>query len=513
MLNKTKSNILPMLDTLGDALGQYFTDSTNELLEGIMEFVDVITAHVGVESMDVFMLSEALKGSMRSQEYDEIENHYIEFCETIASLPVQYKVVFLPYYDNTWDSLASVYEAFAADPLFVTEIVIIPINRNTPIGFEHVYNDYLTPQGIPNTHYDNYSFEVDQPDIVFYNQPYDGVNYPKFQSKNIRPHVGLMVYVPYAIYRHEYIPPDRMSEYNQREGELPGHDNADIIVAQGNSFYNQFSTTTRNGHKMVDLGNPKTDSIWNNTMKDEWMRYPEWESVLNGKKVFLLNTHYSSFFNTPVPLNATASTSSWLTYLLNHIANDDDLVLIWRPHPQMYMMLESMVGDGKILFDDSMSIAESCNRIIIDRTPSVVSAFMYCDAIISEHSSIISEAICLNKPVFLVGVDYREYRPDTSDYYKPEYQAILSQATAINPNELLLHSAIPTCGISAPLIEGESLDEMMYRKPIFDFINHVKNNIDPKADSRHEYRRQLLSNLDGKCGSAIHTYVKNMLTT
>ncbi len=95
--------------------------------------------------------------------------------------------------------MKSVYEMFSNDPLFETEVVIIPIMRNTNVGVKFIWEDYLTPSGTPNTHYDIYSFEEDMPDIVFYNQPYDGVNIPKFQSQNIRKYTDCMVYIPYGL--------------------------------------------------------------------------------------------------------------------------------------------------------------------------------------------------------------------------------------------------------------------------------------------------------------------------
>ena len=511
MLNRIKSLILQMLETLGEAFSQYLAAPSDAFYDDICTFIDAILSEIDVEHSEIHECSTVLAASLRSLNQKSLEESFQSFCGMILSLPIQYKVVFFPYYDNTWDSLESVYEAFAADPMFQTEIVIIPIQRNTPSGMTHVYNDYLTPMGIPNTPYHYYDIKTDLPDIVFYNQPYDGNNYQQFFSHYLKQYAGMMVYVPYAMYLHEFIRSNYKADNEKMWGNLPGHNSADIIIAQGESFCNAFARPTNNGSKMIALGNPKSDFLWKRANNGDWVRNSQWEELIRGKKTFLLNTHYSSILHQPMWFNETASTSSWLLFLLETIIADDELALIWRPHPQTFLMMDSLSGNNKALFDECLKIADSCDRIIVDKTPSVVSAFMYCDAVISENSSIISEAVSLNKPVFLVGVDHREYQVDSANYYKADYQGILDTTGIIDMDNLYMHNALPCCGLRTPLQEGESIDEHMYRIPIMNFINDIKNNLDPKSELRELYRRQLLSNLDGKCGSSILEYVKSLL--
>ena len=511
MLNKVKSSILPMLDTLGDAIGQYFSDPLENLLDDISQFTDVITAHVGEESVDVFLLSEALKQSLDNMDTDAIEQYYIDFCEAIVAIPIQFKVIFLPYYDDTWYSLESIYEAFLSDPQFVTEIIIIPIQRNTPSGVEHIYSNYLTPQGIPNTYYDDYDFSIDLPDIVFFNQPYDGVSYPKFQSKNIRPYAGMMVYVPYAMYLHEHVPVDKRIEHRNTWMELPGHNNADLIIAQGDSFVKSFTGTTRNGRKMVNLGSPIIDVLLNRANDGNWERHPEWEVIIEQRKTILLSTNYLSFFLGPPWYNETAPLFTWLLFLLESILVDEDLAIIWRPHPQTHLMANAMIGEHKAVYQECLRIADICDRIIIDWTSSAISAYMYCDAVISENSSTIAEAIGLGKPVFLVGMDYREYQSNTDNYYKAEYQNVLDNTRKQDSTELLLQQAIPSCGIRTPLKIGDTWEEQVYQLPIATFINDMKSNIDLYSDTRQAYYQQLVSNIDGTSGESILKYIKGLI--
>ena len=509
MLNKIKKQIIPMLDTLGEAL-KYYTESPSEsMFENICFFLDSISIEIVSEDVEIVLLSDNIKSSLDTLDLEQIYYDYQKYCESIEDIPVQYKVVFLPYYENTWDSLESVYEVFSADPMFITEIVIIPILRNTPTGFIHIYHDYLTPMGISNTHYDNYDFEIDLPDIVFFNQPYDELNYDKFKSSKIKPYTGLLAYIPYTLYRHEYIEKEKKHKNMEIWAELPGHINADIIVSQGDSFTRTFSKSIKNGYKIITLGNPKSDFLWKHSKNNDWPRYELWENVVNGKHTFLLNTHYTSFYES-VWFNETASTSSWIKHLFNIIINDEELALIWRPHPQTFLLVDAFYGDNKKIYEECIDATNICNRIILDKTPSVVSSIMYADAVISENSSIISESICLNKPVFLVGVDPREFQAEKMNYYDEQYRSIL-EITHNYIDDLVLHSAIPSCGLKSFLHTGESIEEFMYHIPLEDFIYDIKKGNDPKAEKRYEYRKQLLSNLEGHCGTAILKHIKSLI--
>ena len=496
MLNKIRKQILPMLDTLGDALGQYLDMPTEEMLGEVSSFIDVITETLVEESKDATTLSEKLKLALLKPVHDSVESAYTEFCEMVSSIPVQYKVVFLPYYDNTWDSLKSVYEAFAADPMFVTEIVIIPIRRNTLTGSKHVYNDYLTPQGIPNTHYDKYDFAIDQPDVVFYNQPYDGVNYPKFQSHNIKPHAGLMVYIPYFLYRHRRLDVEKQKNLLLN---LPGHNNADVIVAQGDS-YCKINKYSKNRNKFVVLGSPKCDSIY--WQKDSYPRYPEWDEVTAGKTVFLLNTHYSAVIS--------GSFQTFMGTVLEIFENNEDLALIWRPHPQSFMMQsESDQKEISKEFQDSLNHVVSHPRMIVDRTSSNVSALMYCDAVLTEDSSLIVESIYADKPVFLLSNNPDELLPEGMKYV--DSLKHLASARKYDAKNLFFYSVVDYYGYDESMPLEIMTDACFGQLPLLRFIEEIRSGVDRKKHLRGLFREQSFANTDGTCGRSVHDYVANLL--
>lgn len=504
MRHRIKETVLPMLDTLGEALSQYLDAPSDALCADIVEFINAINVPLVGEIGDALELSMHLITALEHSVLDTIGDCYDRYCSAVRSIPGQYKVVFLPYYDNTWDSLESIYEAFVADQRFITEIVIIPIRRNTPTGWKMIYDDYLTPRGISNTPFSNYFFEIDLPDIVFYNNPYDGVNIEKFFSYRIKPYVGMMVYVPYFLYRHAWLSSEQKKKAIITYSGLPGHDSADLFIIHGDLFLKTFSKKSPNGKKMVVLGNPKTDKIYRS--RNSYPTYPEWDKATKGKCVFFLNTHY------------TSAAAGWyvarLSYILKLIEEDEDLALIWRPHPQSFLMIEKEIHSERYMeWTGYLNRVNNHERMILDRTQSDISAIMYSNALISEESSVVSEAICADKPVYAIATDPAErigesiWNSLTIDSYTEKIKPMKEN----NTRYLYWLSALHYITLEKPILKKEVTWENLFQVSLFHFMNEIKRGIDSKKEQRHIYCEQLLSNCDGSCGQKIHDYVAQRL--
>ena len=88
---------------------------------------------------------------------------------------IQIRAVFFAELGSKWDSMASVYSYMCKDPRFDPVVVLTPIFRAINIDGETkseiVYDDYLTPMGIPFYDYRDYSIEQDCPEFAFTSQP------------------------------------------------------------------------------------------------------------------------------------------------------------------------------------------------------------------------------------------------------------------------------------------------------------------------------------------------------
>ena len=500
MLNAVKTQIIEMFETLHQAIEQALSGNLDFIV--VKSFVESINNVVVKESKECAeagkKLLAALEQYYKDKEITAIEEAFNSYVALFEDIPTQYKVVFLPYYKITWDCFESVWEAFKNDPMFVTQITIIPIRYND----KTVYEDYLTPKDIPNIPYEQYDFENEKPDIVFICQPYDGNNLPKFMSTSIKPHVGMLVYIPYYTYMHNYIPEDEFQEYLQLYTELSGHNAADLIVTSGPGFMNVFQEKSKNGHKMVALGSPKIDFL--HKSKKIFPRYLDWEERIKGKITFMLNTNYTSFHtNTFDKYN---NTPAWFDFLINYVNNNDELALIWRPHPLIFQFL-SYMPDGFVQFIDRLRLGYF-PRIIIDETESTASAFMYSDAVLTEWSSLVTDAIYLDKPTFSLHMDPYVYREDTRKYYEPIYDDIIAESKKIAEGAVTFHAVLPSSGAERHLQPGETIEDTMYCKPLQAFIEAIKAGEDPKADLRKLYIKDHLVNLNGNCGVTILNYIK-----
>lgn len=529
MRTKVKKQIMEMIGTL-EELADFFYKADPEakavMTDDITAFIGAIKDAVAensskeIEESGKKLLEVFLAGTKEASDNENADIHYAinEYKRLISDIQTTFKVVFLPYYENTWDSLESVYEAFAADRMFEVEIVIIPIRRNTATGYAFVYEDYLTPKGIPNTHYNEYSFEDDLPDIVFFNNPYDGVNIPKFQSNTFRPYVGLLVYVPYHINltRHE---PGLNSNPNnvaaQEKNELaaltgqPSHQNCDIYVAQCKEFITRYGKEKKIHDKMVALGNPKTDRLYRSLSEDWWQR-TDWEEKIKGKKVLLLNTHYSVF----APNNNSFRLKNCY-YIIEPLLlfaeeNPDKAAIIWRPHPQTSIVIGNARTESTEYFEELRQRFRTGSNTVLDESDSSTSALLYCDALVSSWSSIIMEAVFLNKPVFLSDSPKLWNIIKTPNYIeKKEHEQALHDSS--------LWSVLSTADPDERVYNFRNLDAensgailryMTFSRSIVKFLADIIAGIDIKKEMREKYREIAYENRVGTCGMDIYKHVK-----
>jgi hypothetical protein len=381
--------------------------------------------------------------------------------------------------------MKSVYEAFSHDPLFETQVVIIPIMRNTNMGVKFVWEDYLTPAGIPNTHYDAYSFEEDLPDIVFYNQPYDGVNIPKFQSQNIRKYARRMVFIPYYM-----IPVDvQGGHYEKNYTKLEPIQSCDIYIAQSESFRERYALGTSLYDKALTIGNPKCDCLYAAKTRGEFTPYPDWETAIGDSRVILLNTHYSYMVEGAAP-------HPGVRHLIDAIAQNDKLFLIWRPHPQAFLMKMSL--QMQIMLD----FAAAHGRMILDRTPSITPAYMYANAVVSLFpSSIVMDALFLDLPVFLLGRELKDNAPAL----QPENTVMFYDAVAHEDFD----EPLPNKNPHSEQYQGYT--ERSIIAPLDAFLHEVEKGEDSKREARAAFRAREFPNADGTIALKILEHMKKLL--
>ena len=306
-------------------------------------------------------------------------------CKT--NLKYKLRILFVAELGSKWDSMKSVYEAFLERDDCDIDVVLEPIFRATqlPNGetkAEIIYDDWLTPLGINHIPYKEYDMATIQPDITFISQPYESVTIPMFWPENIAKYSKL-VYVPY--YAARALNNVVITSFFKMKAE--GY--AWKIVCQSNKmkeYYEQFSS--RKGDNVLVTGLPKWDYPLSLSKKNT--PCPEsWKEKLTNRKVFLLNTHFS----TPIRQSEDLD-------IISFFINRDDVALIWRPHPMTETVAKVYNENQYKDFLELKNTVMNSKNTIFDDHDSYAFSFVWSDALISEYSSsMVSQYLFMKKPI------------------------------------------------------------------------------------------------------------------
>lgn len=330
------------------------------------------------------------------------------------------EVVFLPYKASMWDSLESVWKAADADEN--TDAYVIPIpyyDRNPEGSFRKLhYEGGEYPEYVPVVWYENYDFEKRMPDVIFIHNPYDEYNivtsvHPFFYSENLKRFTEKLVYIPYFILG-EIDPEDKNALKDIEKFILVrAIEYADQVVVQSENMrqaYINVLTEHMEGYsrgywekKIFGLGSPKVDKVLN-TRKEELEIPEEWMRVIRKpdgywKKII--------FYNTTV----TALLQHNEQYLVKmrdvlHIfhENQDEVALLWRPHPLFASTIEAMRPELREEYREIVERYREDGWGIYDDSSDMDRAVEISDAYYGDGSSVVQlyqktgKAIMLQNP-------------------------------------------------------------------------------------------------------------------
>lgn len=280
-------------------------------------------------------------------------------------IPAKKEVVFFPYKASMWDSLESVYLAAKEDPDCDAYCVPIPyydLNPDRSFGEMHdEKNQY--PENIEITDWQTYHFEERRPDEIYIHNGYDNWNlvtsvHPRFYSGNLKKYTEKLIYIPYFVLNE--IEPDNQAavEGMKHFCFMPGIIYADKVIVQSEKmkqiYVNEYLKAAKeNGltgkhldrehleRKFLGLGSPKIDKVLN-TKKEDLEIPKEWLKVIQKpdgsfKKIVFYNTGISALL---------AHNEKWVEKIEDVLKifkeNQEDVALLWRPHPLIENTMRSM---------------------------------------------------------------------------------------------------------------------------------------------------------------------------
>lgn len=333
-----------------------------------------------------------LRDDLSYKEVASLDHTVSSVRKGVAKLPVKYRMVFLPYKAEMWDSLESIYLAAAADP--DCEAVVCPIpyfSFDRQAGqWKPCYDGDRFPSDVPVVPYTKYPLDRIHPDVAYVHNPYDDHNYvtmihPDYFSGKLKENVGKLVYVPY------YVTDGHMSPEHLH---LPVYRNMDYMVLQS-----QHMKETCAGQpyydKILPFGSPKFDRVIRRCR--EGVPVPEaWRKTLEGKRVLMLNTSINDL------LTSNEALLKKLRYFFRLIGEYDRLVVIWRPHPLLKATMRSMRPELLEEYEDIEREFTEEGIGVLDTTPDIENTIAISDGYVgSGGSSVVNLFGAAGKPVFL----------------------------------------------------------------------------------------------------------------
>lgn len=295
----------------------------------------------------------------KRKEYKTLQKFLIQIQNSIQNdISEHVEAVFLPYKASMWDSLESVWRAADEDPGCRAYVIPIPYYDRNPDGSlgEMHYEGNLYPADVPVIGYEDYDFEKRQPDFIFIHNPYDEYNYvtsihPFFYAKNLKQFTEKLIYIPYFVLGEIEPEDEKAVEGMKHFCTLPGVLYADRVIVQSESMrqiyvnvLTEASGEDQRGYwekKILGLGSPKVDKV--QEAKEAGAEIPEeWERVIrkpdgSRKKVILYNTSVSAMLRHEEKMLWKIE-----SVLRTFRESQDEVALLWRPHPLMEATIRSM---------------------------------------------------------------------------------------------------------------------------------------------------------------------------
>ncbi len=361
----------------------------------------------------LYQISLQLQNIAAQKIYKSLESGLVKAENEIKHMPVRKTAVFLPYKASMWDSLESVWKAACDDAEWESVVIPIPYyNRNTDDSLgEMQYEGADFPEDVPVTDWQQYSLEKEHPDIIFIHNPYDQFNivttvHPLFYASRIKDYTEKLVYIPYFVHQNDIVA--------EHYCVLPGTIYADVVILQSEKVREQYlryyeaalpELVEKQGREAIEkkfqaLGSPKFDvsADSQNDIPEEWREF-----LGQGKKVIFFNTHLRGLMQ-----GQSEQFLRKLEWVFNFFQKQEDVVLLWRPHP---LMVETARAMNPEAVEPYLKLVERYRRQkigIYDDSRELHRAIDLSDAYYGSGSSVVELFRQQGKPVMLMSEQIRE---------------------------------------------------------------------------------------------------------
>lgn len=407
MKRQTKKQVTDLLISLTEAVQVLKTGIGEELQSQML--LDCIQASIAITNVlcrepqigeaaarhlkECQAIAEQLLTKSDQIELERLEQAVSAVCQMAAEIPVTYLVVFLPYKAEMWDSMASVWEACQKDER--CECVVMPIPYYTwdtvAYKWELCYDGGKFPNEIPIVSYQDYPLNRHRPDVAYIHNPFDDHNrvtsvHPSFYSHELKKNTDILVYIPYYV---------TSGYFSSAYRDLPVNRHADYLIWQSEHVKN-CCRGTYFYDKILPFGSPKLDHVIRTCQNGSRMP-AEWQSLLEGKRVLMLNTSINSF------LSYGNEMFKKLRRLFRLMQVKKQAALIWRPHPLLEATIQSMRPELSGEFSSLKTTFIDSRIGVFDQTADIADTVALSDGYIGEaESSVKNLFAAAGKPVFIL---------------------------------------------------------------------------------------------------------------
>jgi len=302
------------------------------------------------------------------------------------------KVLFIAQTPSSWQSLASVYDSFTADPTWEVTVVGVPFLHChfSTVEEQNAIFSFLQSRNIPFVRWSEFELTSGCADVAFFYIPYEETLPRGWQMADFLRVVPRLVYVPYAFVTGA-------GEENARgQFNLFLQQRAWLIFAPGSQNKALFSRycATGDAHVVV-AGLPKIDAL----REPAKLRDSEFERFAADRKIVFWNPHFDMRPDGTEFGRGYSTFLRWQEFLLQEFARRPELAFVIRPHP---LFLSSIVKRGIWTAEDVsrfLQRVKEAGNVLIDSRPDYLAVFASSAAMISDASSLLMEFASMGKPL------------------------------------------------------------------------------------------------------------------
>lgn len=296
-------------------------------------------------------------------------------------------VVFVCHRPQIWLALKTVYEALASDILFDVKIVTIPVRKALPDkGF---INDFESEGAELYWNVENCinGYDVDSgkwldlrtlnPDYIFFQQPYNIMRPESIKSW----YVSKYAKICYVAYGYEMM----------RGSVIEGSHPEDFF--QNVSFY--FAQDEFNQKYMLDYFERK-NNVFSKTFLTGYPKFDGIKTIQEKKNNDNLNVLWCPRWAED---EGNCHFYDYGKKLAEYVSNKENLVLSFRPHPQMLVNIKANDSRNEVRLAEIVNSIDSSDHCEIDERENYLESFEESDCLLADMTSLMGDYFLTGKPI------------------------------------------------------------------------------------------------------------------